>query len=73
MSKSLDHVTPLTVSTNEVRKLLGISRNSLYALIRDGLIRTVQFAPGGKHRILRTELERFLEERMGVTASVDPE
>jgi len=50
------------LTIKKASELLGISRTSLYGLIRAGLIRTVRVSKRTV-RITRRELERFVAER----------
>ena len=51
---------PLTLSVDELMPILGIGRNSAYALIRSGKIRSLHI--GRKLRIPKESVIRFLKE-----------
>lgn len=55
------------LTIKKASELLGISRTSLYGLIRAGLIRTVRVSKRTV-RITRRELERFVAEREAAAA-----
>ncbi|MFN3685135.1 MAG: helix-turn-helix domain-containing protein [Fimbriimonadaceae bacterium] len=55
------------LTIKKASELLGISRTSLYGLIRAGLIRTVRVSKRTV-RITRRELERFVAEREAASA-----
>lgn len=53
-------LTPIALTVGDVAQLLGISRNSAYALIRCGAIHSVRI--GRLLRVPRSEVDRFLTE-----------
>lgn len=55
---------PLAFSLDDAALQLGIKRTKLDRLIALGLIRVVHYEPGDHPKITRSELERFLSERM---------
>lgn len=50
----------LAYRIHDVRDILGISRSSIYNLIRHGRLKAVKIA--GRTLILRSEIERLLNE-----------
>jgi excisionase family DNA binding protein len=50
----------LALRINDASRCLGISRSSLYNMIRDGRLKSVKIA--GRTLILRSEIERLLSE-----------
>lgn len=53
-------LTPIALTVNEVAQLLGIGRDSAYALVRCGAIHSVRI--GRLLRVPRSEVDRFLTE-----------
>lgn len=51
---------PLLLTAVEAARVLGISRSTVYTLIRDGAITPVHI--GRSCRLSRTELHRYVEE-----------
>lgn len=49
---------PLVMTIDDLMKILGIGRNSAYALVRSGQIKAIHI--GRKIRIARHELLRYL-------------
>jgi excisionase family DNA binding protein len=56
----------LTVSVQTAAERLGIGRDSLYGMVREGRVRSVKI--GRRIRIPISELERFLERETGTAA-----
>ena len=54
---------PLTVSVTEAAKLLGVSRPTMYTIIRREDFPS--FRVGGRRLISRAGLERWIAEQMG--------
>lgn len=54
-----DRTTPGVRSVNEVAVFLGISRGTVYKLVRDGQLRAVRV--GERLRFRDIDLERYLE------------
>jgi len=52
---------PALLGTCAAAKVLGVSRGTLWRMLRHGTIRKIPLFPGS-YRILRAELEDFLEE-----------
>jgi len=53
---------PLLLSVREAARALGIGRDSCYALVRQGRLRSVSL--GRRALIPRAELERFCEREL---------
>lgn len=51
------------ISVPEASAFLGIHRNTLYKLIREGEIPAFRLMTGGRWRFRRSELEQWLEDR----------
>ena len=51
------------MSVPEAGKFLGVHRNTLYKLIREGEIPAFRLMRGGRWKFRRGELERWLEDR----------
>ena len=51
------------MSVPEAGAYLGVSRNTLYKLIREGEIPAFKLVRGGRWKFRRSELERWLEDR----------
>lgn len=66
---------PLAMTKDEAARQLSIGRTTLDRLVDYGLIRVVTYEPGGHQRILRSEVERFLAERMeeAIAATESPQ
>lgn len=59
--KDTERQTPLLVSVGEAAVALGISRTTTYQMLREGRfpVRVIQI--GGRYRVPRRDLERFIE------------
>lgn len=57
---------PLLLSVREAAKAAGIGRDSMYALVREGRIRSVSVR--SKRLIPRSELERWIERELEASA-----
>lgn len=62
--------TEMYYSIPEAAKTCGVSRTTMWKWVKSGRINAF-ITPGGHHRILREEMDRFLEEHFSV-ASVRP-
>jgi excisionase family DNA binding protein len=51
------------MSLPEASEFLGVHRNTLYKLIREGEVPALKLTKGGRWKFRRTELERWLEDR----------
>lgn len=49
---------PDVLTTDEARAVLGIGKNSIYTLLKEGKLRSIRI--GTMHRIPKKELEDFL-------------
>ena len=54
------------ISVGEACEMLGISRSTLYKLIRIGQIPAFKLSQGGRWRFKRGDLEAWLEDRKSV-------
>lgn len=54
-------VGPMLLTFDEAASVIGISRSTLYNLVRDGQIPTVQVPGVGRPRIRRADSEAFVE------------
>ena len=59
-TKGGEEMTRLAWSVDETAELLGISRRSLYELLRSGELRSVKI--GSRRLIRNADLERFVDE-----------
>lgn len=39
------------LTLTEVEKMLDVTRIQLYSYIKEGILKTVQYKPGGRHRV----------------------
>ena len=51
------------MSVPEASHFLGVHRNTLYKLIREGEIPAFRLIRGGRWKFKRTELEQWIEDR----------
>jgi excisionase family DNA binding protein len=51
------------ISVPEASEFLGVHRNTLYKLIREGEIPAFRLITGGRWKFRRRELEQWLEDR----------
>jgi excisionase family DNA binding protein len=58
-----EHPTLLSVPT--ACRFLGVHRNTLYKLIREGQIPAFRLIRGGRWRFKKVDLEQWLEDRQG--------
>lgn len=63
-SNTLDDY-PMSLRVEDVQAILGVARNSAYALVKSGSLRSVRV--GRSIRISKSELARFLGESDGNT------
>ncbi len=54
----MDEKLPLALTVKEVAKLLGVSRNTLYRLVRSKKLRSIRV--GRQIRVPRSALEEYL-------------
>jgi excisionase family DNA binding protein len=58
----------LTYSVRDAARMLGIGRESCYAMIRSGALRVLKIGEvGGKIRVPRMELEAFIERQLSLS------
>ncbi|OHB72101.1 MAG: hypothetical protein A2W23_08685 [Planctomycetes bacterium RBG_16_43_13] len=65
MSESVNEAgipNKLLFRPDEVAKIIGVTRQTVYNWIQEGKIQVCR-TPGGQYRVLRGEVERILGER----------
>ncbi len=65
---SADHASSKIISVAEACEMLGISRSTLYKLIRIGEIPAFKLSQGGRWRFERRDLEVWLDDRKSAEA-----
>ena len=51
------------ISVPDACRLLGVHRNTLYRLIREGEVPAFRLSRGGRWRFRRSDLEEWIEDR----------
>ena len=56
------HVTPEVLTTAQVAEVMRVHPETIRRLIRTGQLKAIKWNPRGTYRVLRAELNRFLND-----------
>jgi excisionase family DNA binding protein len=57
-----DQTEPELISVHDACRFLGVHRNTLYKLIREGELPAFRLVKGGRWRFRRSDLQQWLED-----------